>query len=84
MQKDRNLMKKFIVLLAVCWVGFAAAAPNQEKITSWVDNFDEVSPLRWKRIPAIAKIVAKDTLSAANRVMVLSPARGQQYLLSSE
>ena len=77
-------MKKFAVILAAFGALLAVAAPNSGKVTAWVDNFDEVSPLRWKRIPNIAKIVTKDTLSAANRVMLLSPAKGQQYLLSNE
>lgn len=77
-------MKKFVVLLASVWTLLGVVAQGSEKMTSWVDNFDEISPLRWKKIPNIAQIVAKDTLSAANRVMLLSPKKGQQYLLSTE
>ena len=73
----KNLL---IVSIMIC---FGALSGAQEGI-SWVDHFDELSPIRWKRIPKDASIAPKDTLSAANRVLVLAPPRGQQYLLSSQ
>ena len=61
--------------------GLSVMASDQ---VSWTDNFDELSAIRWRQIPKVARITAKDTLSAANRVMVLAPDHGQEYFLSNE
>lgn len=75
-------MRKLLFSCIIFILGILPLAASDA--LAWTDNFDELSPLRWKRIPRIARITTKDTLSAANRVMVLSPVRGQEYFLSTD
>ena len=77
-------MRKSFIIIAVAVLSCLFVHSFAADGVGWIDNFDELSPIRWKQIPKIASVGIKDTLSAANRVMILSPHRGQQYLLSAE
>ena len=69
--------KLFLAVFSVCCCAFAAQV-------GWEENFDSLEIKRWQTIPQSAKIELKDTLSAVNHVVLVSPTKGQQYFLSRE
>lgn len=68
------------LLSAVLGFAIHAAADG----VSWTDDFDRIGFGRWQKMPENVHIVPKDTLSAANRVLVISPPLSQQFLASAD
>ena len=66
------------------FVALFAISVYAESAIGWTEEFDNVAQPRWQIIPKCAEIVPRDTLSAANRVVKISPKEGQQWLLSSD
>ena len=71
---------KFLLLAVLLGFGIHAAAEG----VSWTDDFDRIGFGRWQKMPENVHIVPKDTLSAANRVLVVSPPVSQQFLASAD
>ena len=69
-----------LLTLMLLGIGSLIAADG----VSWTDDFDRIGFGRWEKVPENVHIVPKDTLSAANRVLVISPPLSQQFLSSAD
>lgn len=77
-----SFQTKFKILLPAVLLGFGIHAAAEG--VSWTDDFDRIGFGRWQKMPENVHIVPKDTLSAANRVLVVSPPVSQQFLASAD